>query len=233
MSSLSFFSRLNIVFAAIAHMTWLQSSLLSLSFSPGWIPAFHCPHSVGPRKHKAEEALDTHFMPILMCPLSQLHLADMPHSLHQQTPSIFLTRAAVKPHYPLWDLGSCVLGPKHRASNHLSLLQFHPVGFMQSFRAVWILWSPNSLIWHWWPLSALCCLYSHLVTETRPMGPGTHVSFRLKWSHYSASFWGRSFNILHVPPVLYLLTQVLGEASCSPDTLCLHILPAVLVKAMR
>lgn len=146
MSSLSFFSRLNIAFAAIAHMTWLQSSPLSLSFSPGWIPAFHRPHSMGPRRHRAEKALDTHFMPILTCLLSQLHLADMPHSLHQQTPSIFHTRAAVKLHHPLWDLGGCILGPKYRASNHLSLLQFHPVGFMQSFQAVWISWSPNSLI---------------------------------------------------------------------------------------
>lgn len=46
--------------------------------------------------------------------LSQPSLAGTSCSLLQQKPSIFLTCAAVKPHRPLWDLGSCILGSKHR-----------------------------------------------------------------------------------------------------------------------
>lgn len=106
MSPLSFFSRLNIALAAIAHMTWLN--------------LHHCPHHFpldgyqlftvllnvwGPggtdlRGEERSRTLTYSYPHIL---LSQPSLEGTPCSLQQQKPSIFLTRAAVKPRHPLWD----------------------------------------------------------------------------------------------------------------------------------
>lgn len=108
----------------------------------------------------SREESDIPFIPTLTHLLSQLCLADA-HTLHrQQNPHVVLTRAAVKPCHPLWDLGSCVSGPKHRASNHLSPLKFRLVEFVLLFQAVWVFLGPNSLPHRWQPLPALDCPHS-------------------------------------------------------------------------
>lgn len=93
MSSPSFFSRLNIALSAIAHMTWLQSTPLSSSFSAGWVPAFHCPLAERSRT-------------LTSFPPSHIHhhgLAWQTPTLftRNRTPSIFLTCATGKPHHTL------------------------------------------------------------------------------------------------------------------------------------
>lgn len=70
-------------------------------------------------------------------------------------PQVSVTRAAIKPCHPSWDLGPCDSRPKHGASNHLSSLEFRLVEFVLLLQAGWVSRAPTSHIHHWQRLSAL------------------------------------------------------------------------------